>query len=152
MSVTIERILCPVDFSEHGIRALRYAVALAAPRAAAIRLLHVVEVPDALFADFDGEVIPPVLLRQFQDEASRSLEQTAESLRRSHENVSHCLAVGRPFAEIVQVARDWQADLIVMPTHGRTGLEHVLIGSVAEKVVRKSPCPVLTVPGDRGHD
>jgi len=146
----IKRILVPVDFSEPSREALSYALALAQPLKAHILLLHVVE-----------NVLPPaeVLVLKRQVLAARSNEDAAKRLaewRReiaSDVSVSHVLHTGVPDGEIVEVARTSHADLIVLGTHRRTGLDRLLMGSTAERVVRHACCAVLVVrqfESDRG--
>ena len=146
MKVQIKRILCPIDFSDSADHAMRYASALSETFGAELTLLHVVApvvaalpgetaLPDTLQADID----------ELTDACRNRLEQTVGKLAASGLTVQHKVLNGVPFIEIIRYARDAETDLIVMGTHGRTGLGHLLIGSVAERVVRKSPCPVLTV-------
>jgi nucleotide-binding universal stress UspA family protein len=144
--VAIRRILVPVDFSPPSDAALRYAIELAHRLDARLDLLHVFQVPTFAFPD---AVIPVpaqtvVELRTASEERLEVLqrEATAAGLR-----TSVVIADGTPFVEIVRTARSQAADLVIMGTHGRSGLRHALLGSVAEKVVRKAPCPVLVVRG-----
>jgi nucleotide-binding universal stress UspA family protein len=146
MKVEIKSILCPVDFSESSDHALHYAVALAQAYQAGLHLLHVVQPPlmtvpgDPLVPEFSSEV-----LEDIASAAQRRLDEIAETTGTDVPEVTTQIATGSAFMEIVTIARDRNIDLIVLGTHGRTGLAHVMIGSVAEKVVRKAPCPVLTV-------
>ena len=146
MKVRVQRILCPVDFSDSSDHAMRYASALAETFGAELTLLHVVA---PVMAALPGETSLPDTLQTDIDEIALAcrerLEQTVGKLAASGLTVQHKVLNGVPFIEIIRYARDAETDLIVMGTHGRTGLGHLLIGSVAERVVRKSPCPVLTV-------
>ena len=147
MDIQINSILCPTDFSECAEHALTYAQFLAEICHARLHLLTVFEP----FTYSQG----PELFESQYDIASAAMEIEASlqtqlndrvtSLELKVNNVSGNFAVGLPFLEIIQAAKEEKVDLIIMGTHGRTGLEHVLVGSVAEKVVRKAPCPVLTV-------
>jgi nucleotide-binding universal stress UspA family protein len=136
----LRTILCPTDFSKTSKHAFQMACTLAWDYAAHVIVLHVVEPPP--FVSF-GELEKAL---QLPEGYRRELE---ESLRRfqSPEPVSieHCLYTGHPAKEILSLARERHCDAIVMGTHGRTGLGRLLLGSVAEEVVRKAPCPVLTV-------
>jgi len=147
MKISIKKVLCPVDFSESSDHAMQYALALAEAYEAELQLLHVVEVPAAAVAG--GPMGPPVLsldnLEEFQASCREHLASVAGKVSEQYKNVTHHLANGVPFLGIVQSAKAENVDLIVVGTHGRTGLAHALIGSVAEKLVRKAPCPVLTV-------
>jgi nucleotide-binding universal stress UspA family protein len=146
MKVAIKRILCPVDFSDSADHAMRYAAALAENFGSDLTLLHVVA---PVVAALPGETSLPDTLQADVDEIAEAcrerLEKTVGELATSGLTVQHKVVSGVPFIEIVRYARDTETDLIVMGTHGRTGLGHLLIGSVAERVVRKASCPVLTV-------
>jgi nucleotide-binding universal stress UspA family protein len=147
MDIQIKKILCPTDFSENAEFALKYALAIAAMTKAAVELLRVVEpiaYPQA-YEPFDTQFNAAELAMEIEAAMKKELDERVASLKQEHPNASGRLATGNPFLEIIQAAQDMDADLIVMGTHGRTGLAHVFMGSVAEKVVRKSPCPVLTV-------
>jgi nucleotide-binding universal stress UspA family protein len=146
MRVNMQRILCPVDFSESADHAMRYAVALAETFGAELTLLHVVA---PMIAALPGDISLPATLQTDIDELETAcrerLEQLVGKMAPNGVPVQHKIINGVPFVEIIRYARETETDLIVMGTHGRTGLGHLLIGSVAERVVRKSPCPVLTV-------
>jgi len=157
-------VLVPTDFSESATHALRYALEEAALHHATVTLLHVlpphtgtevyyitgapgVEVGfDPVLEGRLGASIPPrpTVVRQDHDE--EALTQLRDLMPASFHGAWEVeVAAGPPAESIVHVAHERGADLIVMGTHGRTGLHHVLLGSVAEKVVRLAPCPVLTV-------
>ncbi len=145
--IKIKKILCPTDFSENAEYALKYALALAAMTKAEVELVRVVEpiaYPQA-YEPFDTQFNAAELAMEIEAAMKKELDERVAALKKELPSVTGRLATGSPFLEIIQTARDWGADLIVMGTHGRTGLAHVLMGSVAEKVVRKAPCPVLTV-------
>lgn len=151
LPVALRAILVTSDFSELAREAYRWAVSLARSSGARVVLAHVLEEEIvAAMPPFPSGVQPDVLdLSRFREEsrkaAAGALETVAAELRREGVAVETVLRSGRPFVEIVRLAREIPADLVVMGTHGRSGLRHALIGSVAERVVRKSPCPVLTV-------
>ena len=149
MTDSITRILVPVDFSDHSDRALRYAASLASEVGASVELLHVVEDPFRAGA-FSSEVYPPNLpevLEGLTAEAGRRLATIKDTMFPHGTDVVFTVIVGRPDRDIVEQAKAGGFDLIVMGTHGRTGFSHMLMGSVAERVVRMSPCAVLTVRG-----
>jgi nucleotide-binding universal stress UspA family protein len=134
------RILFPTDFSERSVPAFHVACALARDHRAAMTVLHVREVPAVAFAEF-GAVPPPSL-------PSRAdvMEKLGEfQVHDEGINVEYLVADGVPAEEIIRTAADHNCDLIVMGTHGRTGLSRLMMGSVTEEVVRKAPCPVLTL-------
>lgn len=133
----LKNILMPIDFSEASAYAARYAIALTKEYDARIHLLHVVSVlatgPDRKFLESEG-----------RQEAQRSIDEFIED-KLTNLKVVREVTSGEPFQEIVTEARKREADLIVMGTHGRTFLKYAFLGSVASKVVRTAPCPVLTV-------
>jgi nucleotide-binding universal stress UspA family protein len=140
-----KKILCPIDFSDASRAALETAADLARRFGATLTLLHAYPVPGYTFPD-GSFVASSKMLDELADQARRHLEEwkaIADTLGLA--GVEAVTAVGEPAHEIVTWAREKGADLVVVGTHGRTGLTHALMGSVAERVVRRSPCPVLTV-------
>ncbi len=138
----LDRILVPVDFSETAQHALDYARDLAQMFGAQVHLLHVV--PDPVAQGWAGEatgMIIPDLLRTWEADSDKRLQE----IEVAGVTVERVTAVGHAFMEILKYAGANGIDLIVMGTHGRGAVKHMLLGSVAEKVVRKAPCPVLTV-------
>lgn len=136
MDIQIKRILCPVDFSPSGDFAFEYACAVARRHGASVELLHVTE------ASAYAEDAPPEKWPALENRLRQRLQSLAA---RAGVPAEINLLAGIPFAEIVHRAETLPADMIVIGTHGRTGMKHLLIGSVAERVVRTAPCPVLTV-------
>ena len=140
----IKRILVPTDFSTHADAAYQYALELAQAFAASVHLINVVEDPNAA-GMWSSEVytaeIAGLQLNLVRD-AKHRLEATVAS---GTANVSTEVRTGNSARQILEVAKEQGVDLIVMGTHGRTGIAHVVMGSVAEKVVRLAPCPVLTL-------
>ena len=144
--IDLHRILVPTDFSKHSQNALAYAVAFAEKFGAELFLLHVVQ-DLALFIPDSVTVAPPVAppVERLTAAVREALERVVRDNNLGRLPVHPEVREGTPFHEIIRFAREKDIDLIVMGTHGHTGLAHVLLGSVSEKVVRKSPCPVLTV-------
>jgi nucleotide-binding universal stress UspA family protein len=144
--IDLHRILVPTDFSKHSEVALTYAAALAEKFGAELILLHVVQ-DLALFIPDAVAVAPPIAapVEQFAAAAREALERVARADNLQGLNVRREVREGTPFYEIIRFAKEGDVDLIVMGTHGHSGLTHVLLGSVTEKVVRKAPCPVLTI-------
>jgi universal stress protein A len=142
LAFRIGTILVPIDFSDCSKKALQYAVPFAHQFNAAITLVHVVQVNRFSGVDF-GAVDLPLL----EAGAVKSAEEQLMALAKKEVPVPVAASVrsGQPVQEIVAAARAIQADLIIISTHGRTGLKHVFLGSVAENVVRYAPCPVLVV-------
>ena len=142
--IKLSNILIPTDFSEHSERAGEYACELARRFGAAIHLLHVIESP-IMAMPSPGAPLPDALLRDLQGDAEKQLHTWLSDQLKEVKEVTRLVKHGAPFVEIVRYGKDKNVDLIVLGTHGRGGLTHALIGSVAERVVRKAPCPVLTV-------
>ena len=142
--LVINRILCPVDFSKPSARALEYALALAERLGAQVDVVHAYEPP--AYAVADGTIeLPPYLQEGLAKRLRERLEQFVKETAAEASKTTVHLAEGVPYLQIVEVAKQQQADLIVIGTHGRTGLSHMMLGSVAERVVRTSEVPVLTV-------
>jgi universal stress protein A len=139
-------ILCPIDFSDPSYEALEYGLGLAQPANGQIILAHFLHNPSSEFFHEDGHVIS-------WDKAKARARALLEEARIKHlggyAKADIVVDTGDPHELIVNLARDRKADLIVIATHGRTELAHLLVGSVAEKVIRHAPCPVFVV---RPHD
>jgi universal stress protein A len=143
--VTINRILVPIDFSSYSKEALQYAVPFARKFKAELILLHVVE-PAIYPADFNfGQVGIPSIEDELRGKAVEELNKLVEKETKRRARSSIMVRVGKPFIEIINAAKEENIDLIIMATHGHSGIEQILFGSTAERVVRKSHCPVLTV-------
>jgi universal stress protein A len=143
----IRRILVPVDFSATSLQALDRAIDLGKQFKAELLILFVVEpVIYAGLADLDGTSANlQALLRSQQSAGREELARLAAQLEKRHGRLLTRIQIGQPWAVIVNEAKKSRADLIIMATHGRTGLSHLFMGSVAEKVVRSATCPVLTL-------
>ena len=148
--IEIKRILCPTDFSEFSQHALEQAVAIARWYGSEITALHVFGISvtaPALTAD--GGIIAldrTSLMAGFQRELEKDLEQFVAPVASAGVTIRRSIVEGEIVRTIVTQASALPADLVVMGTHGRSGFERLLLGSVAERVLRKAPCPVLTVP------
>ena len=141
MKIEIKRILCPTDFSASAEHAFHYALAIAARHEATIELLHVSE--SSTYAN-DPPLEGDASSGTFEDRLRKRLDDIAATAG-VDVPVETALLTGVPYVEIVNHAKASSADLIVLGTHGRTGMKHLLIGSVAERVVRTASCPVCTV-------
>jgi nucleotide-binding universal stress UspA family protein len=133
-----KRILTAVDFSANSLDAFRVAAEMASVHSAALHLLHVIEaLPSAR-----GEAT-----MEFVQQANEAVEQLVASSQPALEKVTLTteVASGRAFDEIVNRARDWRADLIVLGTKGTSSLEEIFLGGTAEHVIKESPCSVLIV-------
>jgi nucleotide-binding universal stress UspA family protein len=146
----IGRILVPMDFSEHSRKALRYARPFAEQFGANLTLLHVIE-PVVLPTDFGYVPATPVDLdEQRMVDARKQLAGIAHELGATVP-VDTIVRLGRSWKEIVETAKTKHMDLLIIATHGYTGLKYALLGSVAEKIIRHAPCPVLVVRAEE-HD
>lgn len=144
--ITLHRILVPTDFSENSNRAARYAAELAAKFNSEIVFLHVVQ--DLALVLPDAVMPTPVATPNLDDmiaSAKIGIANLVTTLDLAKMNPKSEVRVGSPATEIVAAASDLKVDLLCISTHGRTGLAHLLLGSVAEKIIRHAPCPVLTV-------
>mgnify|MGYP003417062116 FL=1 len=145
METTINKVLVPIDFSDYSKSALRYAVNFAKSFNAEIILIYVVE-PVIYPPDFSmGQIALPSITTEWDDRAKDELQKLAKSEIIGAVKVKTIIKTGKPFVEIIETAKEENVDLIIIATHGRSGVEHILFGSTAEKVVRKAPCPVLTL-------
>ena len=152
MMIRLNRILLPLDFSDATAGAVRYACALTENFVAELHLLHVLEVHVSTTPpQFGMGFAWPERFEETATSAKKRLAESIDSEWGRERKIEHAVVSGSPFLEIIQYAKENEIDLIVMGTHGHSGLKHLLIGSVAENVVRKSPCPVLTVRPE-GHN
>jgi nucleotide-binding universal stress UspA family protein len=144
--IALKKILVATDFSEPSAVAVKYAVALAEAFGASLHVLHVIE--EFYVHGWAGEgYIPDIgsLRQAMREQANAQLQKTLTPADQERFHAQTVIKWGAPFVEIVRYAKEQGIDLVVMGTHGRGPIAHMLMGSVAEKVVRKAPCPVLTV-------
>ena len=143
----LKKILFSTDLSELSLCALPYAIQLARQFGAELHCLHVIDESYQYWLGTADNVAPAVIpVEDVRQSSQKQLDEfVAKHLDVEGVEVKAQLVVGRPFVEIIRYARDTEIDMIVIATHGRGGLASVLLGNVTEKVVRKSPCPVLTV-------
>lgn len=143
--IKIDRILCPTDFSEYAEHALQYACSLTDKYDAELHLLHVLPDPATTIATY-GPVagyLPDDWSESMERHANNELKKIPDEKWTAGHKVVHATSQGIAFAEIIQYAEQYEIDLIVIGTG--TALDHVLMGSVAERIVRKSPCPVMLI-------
>jgi len=144
--LAIKTILVPTDFSETSEVALRYGKSLAQTFGAALHVIHVVQEPFAQPWAVEAYGFSLATLQaEWQHDASARVEGLLSAEERTELNATLTTVLGHPFVEILRYAQAQEVDLIVLGTHGRGPLGHLVMGSVAERVVRKAPCPVLTV-------
>ena len=144
--IKMKTILHPTDFSESSSYALGYAISFAKEFEAKLYILHVVEDVSTAFY-FEALKAPSAMeiMTDIQNHAQRALEEVLPQEVRDTIATECAIRGGAPFVEIIRYAKEIEADMIVCGSHGRTGLKHMIFGSVAENVVRHSPCPVLSV-------
>jgi len=140
-AVTVNRILAPTDLSELSLAALPQALFFARNFSAELVLLHVIETfpIDYMVGLNDSKKINAAL----EERAQEQIEEIAGRI--SYPNIKTAIRWGKPFQEIIDAAKELKANMIVLATHGHTGLKHVYLGSTAERVVRHARCPVLVV-------
>lgn len=145
MTFPWRKVLCPIDFSEPARAAMDAAVEIARQTDAELVLFHAYQLPGYTLPE--GSVVAsPRMLQELADQAEAHLRDwKAIAASAGARRVSAEKGIGEPAFEIVEVARELGCDLIVLGTHGRTGLAHALLGSTAERVVRRAGCPVLTI-------
>lgn len=146
--ITLKKILVPTDFSEHSNKALLYGAELAAKFGAELHVMHAIEMTPLAYGE--GAYFPPETEAELTAAASSQLDSLHIPMANDVTVVRKILH-GHPFVETIRYSKENNIGLIVIGTHGRGAIAHMLLGSVAEKVVRKAPCPVLTVR-DKEHD
>lgn len=143
--MTFKTILYATDFSESSEHAFDYALSMAKQYDAKLVLIHVINEP----VDLRGFYVPHISFDKLEEEieegAQKMMDQFCRTNMLDFNNYESSVTPGIPFDEIIKKAEEVDADLIIMGTHGRTGLDHVLFGSTAEKVVRKATIPVMTI-------
>jgi nucleotide-binding universal stress UspA family protein len=144
MQIDVQRILVPLDFSESAASILAWAGHLAEEHGSTVMLLHVYHLP-VEFQQLEGAYLPADFWESVKEEAERQLERHAERIRESGVQVECITREGYAASVIEEEAVQEKADMIVMGSRGLSGIKHLLLGSIAERVVQKAPCPVLTV-------
>ncbi len=144
MTIEIRTILVPIDFSDSARNIIEWAAHLARESKSKLVLFHAYHLP-VEFQQLEGAYLPPDFWANVKSEAQASLARHEAELRESGHSVESVVREGYAATAIVDEANELGADLIVIGTHGLSGLKHMLLGSVAERVVQKAPCPVLTV-------
>jgi universal stress protein A len=141
--------LVPIDFSDHSKKTIQYATQLASLTGASIRLLHVFLIPDYPATFYQGLYVEHEAVKIHVETAKREaltqLSLVADQIHANGLEAESILRVGNPYEEIVNVAKEFRIDLIVIGSHGYTGLSRLLLGSTADRVLQYAPCPVLVV-------
>lgn len=142
---SFKKILVATDFSDCSVEACAYALTLAQRFNASLQVLHVINEP----VDLRGFYVPHISFDQLEKEiaegATRMLQTFCEENLHDFSNYTTAVVSGVPYEEIIRAAKEQDASLIVIGTHGRSGLDHLIFGSTAERVVRSAPCPVMTI-------
>lgn len=145
MMIQVKQILVPTDFSDTAAAALSYAKVLAEAFGASLQVLHVLEDPLPGWKPSGHAVAVPAIREHMEQDAATGMSQVLTDAERERFRAQTATAWGKPFVEIVRYATEQGIDMIVMGTHGHGAIAHMLMGNVAERVVRHAPCPVLTV-------
>ena len=140
-----EKILLAIDFSDYSEVACEYALTLAQSFNSSLLVLHVINEP----VDLRGFYVPHISFEQLEQEietgAVKMLETFCNENLKEFSAFTTAVVTGVPYEEIIRVAAEQESSLIIIGTHGRTGLDHLIFGSTAERVVRSAPCPVMTI-------
>ncbi len=149
----IKKILFATDFSENSKWALTYALSFAKKYDAKLYIIHVIQQPTyplGMYAEISFDAMDK-FNRNLSEVTEKEMKALCETELGDFKNYEAMIVSGTPFLEIIRTAKEKDVDLLIVGTHGRTGLDHVLFGSTAEKVVRKAPCPVVSVrlPGKK---
>ncbi len=141
----LHSILVPIDFSVHSKNALKYAIPLAEQFGASLHLVFVVE-PTVYPADLGfGQVVLPGIEEELREKGAEELQALIDREIGSRVRATSVVRTGSPHQEILNEAEEKKVDLIVVATHGHSGVEHMLFGSTADRIVRHAKCPVLTI-------
>lgn len=151
-TINLRKILYPTDFSKHSLAALPHALSLSQQYHTELHCLHVVDETYQYWVAGTDNAVPTVISDdEIMDSARQQMDEfIANHLVQAKDQLVSTVIPGRPFVEIIRYAKKHEIDLIVIATHGHGALASMLLGSVTEKVVRKAPCPVLTVR-QHGH-
>jgi nucleotide-binding universal stress UspA family protein len=151
VAIEIRTVLVPLDFSDNARAVLEWAGHLAGAHQSKVILFHAYHLP-VEFQQLEGAYLPPDFWANVKAEAQQSLGRYEAELRNSGLSVKSVVREGYAATAIVDEATEQEVDLIVIGTHGLSGIKHMLLGSIAERVVQKAPCPVLTVKPCRNRD
>ncbi|MBT3878803.1 MAG: universal stress protein [Candidatus Scalindua sp.] len=141
--ISLKKILCPIDHSDCSKEALKYAVSFAMRDEAKLYLLHIIDIRS--FNESLNAMPTQIPDNETLEQLRIKLLDCIPEEMRDDMDVEAIVIQGIPFVEIISTSREKEIDMIVMGSHGRTGISHMMLGSVSEKVVRKAPCPVLIV-------
>ena len=141
----IGKILYPTDFSRHGHRSFRYAITFSKHFKAKMIILHAISLPPTVPADPTGGVALTNYFEELEEESKARLDEMLDQAENCGVEAETLLVDGTPHKAVLQEAKRLDVDLIVVGTHGRTGVEHLLLGSTAKKIVRESRVPVLVI-------
>ena len=144
--IKLKRILFPTDFSSTAEHALKYALTFASEHKAKLYVIHVIVNPDSpVEAGEEGESVAPPSFEKMEARAKKAIQQLIPERYMKELEIENIIVRGTPLKAILECAKKYNIDLITMASHGRKGISHMLMGSLAEKVVQMAPCPVLTI-------
>ncbi len=138
-------ILCPTDFSEESYRAIDYGLHFARVWDATLLLAHIIHTPTGELYEQVDDVVHVLTFDEATRRDKARLEEIRNTRLRGYANCEVLVDIGDPYQQLMAIAQQRQVDLIVIATHGRSALEHLILGSVAEKIIRHALCPVLVV-------
>jgi universal stress protein A len=138
-------ILCPTDFSEDSYRAIDYGLRFAKAWNAALLIAHVIHMPTGELYEPVGDVVHTLTFDEARRRDRARLEEIRTTRLGGYAKCEILVEIGDPYQQLMAITQQRQVDLIVTATHGRSALEHLILGSVAEKIIRHAPCPVLVV-------
>ncbi len=144
----LSRILHPTDFSEHSKLAFEYACLVASRFTSELHLLHIFPDPRSTTSPYMVDFLPVDFCYELRQQHERRLEEIMPGTGDENICLVRTVMEGKPFVEIIKYSKAKDIEMIVMGTHGISGLQHLIIGSVAENVVRKADCPVMTIHSD----
>lgn len=148
MMALFKKVLFPTDFSESASEVFKYALSIAEKHGSKIDIIHIIQEPVEMMDVYLPHISYDVLGKEMEEASRKNMKKFCDENIKGKADFEIHIRKGTPFVEIICAARELGDDVIVMGTHGRSGIDHVLFGSTAEKVVRKSPVPVLTVRCD----
>lgn len=142
MIADFKTILCPTDFSEESYRAIEYGARFATAADGMLLLAHIIHVPSGELYQPDGRTLT---FSEAKQRAAERLTEVWEQRVGGYPKCERLIEIGEPYEQLMNIATQHKTDLIVIATHGHTGISHLVMGSVAEKIIRHAPCPVFVV-------
>lgn len=143
-------VLCPTDFSDESYRAIDYGLRFAQSADGTLLIAHIIHLPTGEMHESAGDTVHVITFDEARRRDFARLEEIRTQRLGGYPKSELLVDVGEPYEQLMSIARQRQVDLIVTATHGRSGLRHLVLGSVAERIIRNAPCPVFVVRGGTG--